>query len=1058
MQRYNGKSFTNFTMEDSDSIGLSHNYINDICEDGNGDIWIATSIGLNRYSREKDRIFQYHWKGVNDEKVDNIQVFKVISDEKDPGVLWMTSDKSRLVKLNTNTGQSKTFKMQGDNIPRVLMFSKSHLYPDHLLVGTTELYLFNKDDEEFKEIYSLEQSNGVFDNRFNDLIYDPSDENLVWCATGDQWGRGTLGGLLKLNLETGESKYITRINRPEDIPDRHILTVCFSGPDKLWVGTRNYGVLLYDIPEDQFYNYSYNEYDEGSFVTENAILSMHVDHSGTFWFGSWGDGISLLSPANQKFVHYKHLPNVNGGLSSNWITGITEDKDGNIWIGTKADGLAKFNPNQNSFENYFQELTRSENPLEVTYVFYDSRDNLWIGTYANALYRYNPVTGQKVHYPQGSTGNTVSQKRISAIAELLPGEILISTYGGGLNIYNYDTDSFKRYLNNPKDSTSIPDNQIWLPFLGEDGNYYMSGNSKSGLIRFNPETKKFSETLDWFNLETFLNPIKDSRGRVFIDPSSMGLSELNFNDGLQIHPLTDTEGNRIVGIESAVVDIHDNIWLGTTNGLVKYNPDTKEMTRYNPDDGLQGYSFQRYAAYASSTGTIYFGGLNGLNAFNPDEIMLSDYQPPVVITGFKLFQETLHIGEDSPLKRNILQTDKIELGYNENDFSISFSGLDFSNPDKIQYKYQLINHDEDWINAGNVSTAGYTNMDPGSYTFLVQSTNADGVWNDNSSSLEIIIYPPWWRTTLAYIFYGIILILGILAADRFQRKRLREKERAQAREKELAQAREIEKAYKELKTTQKQLIQSEKLASLGELTAGIAHEIQNPLNFVNNFSEVNIELIDEAYEENDNGNASEVKTILKDLKGNEEKIIYHGKRADAIVKGMLQHSRVGNGEKTKTDINALADEYLRLSYHGLRAKDKSFNADFRLEADENLPKVKLVQQDIGRVLLNLINNAFYTVNKQTKKATGEYKPLVTVSTKKAGDFVEIRVADNGVGIPDDIKEKIFQPFFTTKPTGEGTGLGLSMSYDIISKGHDGSIEVNSEANVGTEFIVKIPIV
>jgi signal transduction histidine kinase len=310
--------------------------------------------------------------------------------------------------------------------------------------------------------------------------------------------------------------------------------------------------------------------------------------------------------------------------------------------------------------------------------------------------------------------------------------------------------------------------------------------------------------------------------------------------------------------------------------------------------------------------------------------------------------------------------------------------------------------------------------------------------------------------------------------DRYQRKRLLKKAGEQARERELEQAKKIkiafaqlEQAHSELKSTQSQLIQSEKMASLGELTAGIAHEIQNPLNFVNNFSEVNSELIDELSEEVDKGNLDEVKAIAKDIKENEQKINHHGKRADAIVKGMLQHSRTSSGVKEPTDINALADEYLRLSYHGLRAKDKSFNADFKTEFDETLPKINVIPQDIGRVLLNLINNAFYAVSeaRSTKREAGskDYKPEVIVSTKKNEKSIEIRVKDNGGGIPQNIVDKIFQPFFTTKPTGSGTGLGLSLSYDIV-KAHGGEIKVNSNEGEarpddpvgrGTEFIIQL---
>lgn len=269
--------------------------------------------------------------------------------------------------------------------------------------------------------------------------------------------------------------------------------------------------------------------------------------------------------------------------------------------------------------------------------------------------------------------------------------------------------------------------------------------------------------------------------------------------------------------------------------------------------------------------------------------------------------------------------------------------------------------------------------------------------------------------------------------------------------------RKIEKAYKDLKSTQAQLIQSEKMASLGELTAGIAHEIQNPLNFVNNFSEVNKELLAELKDEIDKGNLNEVKTIANDIIDNEEKISHHGKRADAIVKGMLMHSRTSTGQKELTDINALADEYLRLAYHGLRAKDKSFNANFKIDFDEGINKISIIPQDIGRVLLNLFTNAFYSVTEKNKHHPEHYEPIVSVSTKKINGKVEIRVKDNGMGIPQKLMEKIFQPFFTTKPTGQGTGLGLSLSYDVITKGHAGELKVETKEDEFAEFIIVLPV-
>jgi signal transduction histidine kinase len=316
---------------------------------------------------------------------------------------------------------------------------------------------------------------------------------------------------------------------------------------------------------------------------------------------------------------------------------------------------------------------------------------------------------------------------------------------------------------------------------------------------------------------------------------------------------------------------------------------------------------------------------------------------------------------------------------------------------------------------------------------------------------------------------AVFIMVGILLWRNNQHKQKANALLLQQKQETERQKAKVEHAYMELQATQAQLIQSEKMASLGALTAGIAHEIQNPLNFVNNFSEVSVEMLNEMKGELDNGNKEDAAAITEDVIQNLEKVIHHGKRADAIVKGMLQHSRSSTGQKEPTDINALADEYLRVSYHGIRAKENSFNVTLQTRYEENIGKINIVPQDIGRVLLNLFNNAFYTVAEKKKslpplKGGEEYEPIVTVSTKVVkppptgeGLRVFISVKDNGMGIPQKALDKIFQPFFTTKPTGQGTGLGLSLSYDII-KAHDGEIKVETKEGEGAEFIIQLPIV
>jgi two-component system NtrC family sensor kinase len=308
---------------------------------------------------------------------------------------------------------------------------------------------------------------------------------------------------------------------------------------------------------------------------------------------------------------------------------------------------------------------------------------------------------------------------------------------------------------------------------------------------------------------------------------------------------------------------------------------------------------------------------------------------------------------------------------------------------------------------------------------------------------------------------GILILIGATGIVLYRSNRQKQKANVllSKQKREIEEQRDqTNKALADLQLTQKQLIQSEKMASLGELTAGIAHEIQNPLNFINNFAEVNKEMIEELEDELKNGNTDEALAIANNIKENEEKINHHGKRADGIVKGMLQHSRASSNVKEPTDINKLADEFLRLAYHGLRAKDKSFNTEMTTHFDPKVPNINVVPQDIGRVLLNLFTNAFYATQQRQKIAGPNYKPIIEVSTAVNSKFIHIRVKDNGVGIPDNIRDKILQPFFTTKPTGEGTGLGLSLSYDTIVKGHNGKINIESNEGEGSEFIIDLPLV
>ena len=506
-----------------------------------------------------------------------------------------------------------------------------------------------------------------------------------------------------------------------------------------------------------------------------------------------------------------------------------------------------------------------------------------------------------------------------------------------------------------------------------------------------------------------------------------------------------------------VFDDYGKLWLPTERGLSVLDTLTKTYISYFEKDGFQKYS-RNNEVVKTSDSNIWIGGQNGLNRINPNKLFNTDTIPPQVIITSMGVLDSIYSAQDGELfDKAVSYTNKVTLNHWQKDLSFSFVGLHYSKPEDNQYSWKLENYDTKWSTPSKARHAAYTNLSPGTYTFKVKASNADGVWNEEGASIIIVITPPWWFTWWAYVIYALIAVLIGLRIHKSQKARTLRLAREKAQEKELEQAKEIEKAYTELKSTQSQLIQSEKMASLGELTAGIAHEIQNPLNFVNNFSEVSNELVDEMNEELDKGDFEEAKAISKDIKQNLEKINHHGKRADSIVKGMLQHSRNNSGEKENVDLNKLTDEFLRLAYHGLRAKDKSFNATLETNFDPKLGEIEVVSQEIGRVILNLFTNAFYAVNeKQASAASTDYKPTVSVITKRLKNSITIAIKDNGNGIPKNVVDKIFEPFFTTKPTGKGTGLGLSMSYDII-KAHNGQLDVSTKTGEFTEFKITLPL-
>ncbi|MBW4362617.1 sensor histidine kinase [Flavobacterium taihuense] len=1069
---------------------LGGSLILDMITDRRGVVWIATSNGLVQYDG-------YEYKHYDTDPKDSKKMGSILTNilfEAKDGHIWigctdLLSEYNPITKTFKNYNFLKLTDFPSGSRPAIITInenSRGRIYfgADSFVGISASHALFYKDEnsnklkrfdspnkEEIKNVYKatidpfgntwIFAANGLFridkDNNIQkekwpipEFLTNKYYNTIKSDAKGNIWmtSSSAVHSVLSVrNANTGKVKsYPLKQSFSKKNSEFMITEMEFDSKGNIWLGT-TYGLLHFDLKKEQF-----EEVNENQRLANNVLTCLHLDSFDNLWIGTQAQG--FLRYNNRTVLKsYVYKAEDKNSITSGWVNKIFESGDGKIWMATGA-GLDVFDPVKSSITPYpiakmvpgsnwcngiglysAEEILLETNlgyflfntnnksykkiildpKLDRLFIFNlikDSQGNQWYCTIKGVfVLKNNEKTLKHIDF-KGTPGFNNSDIEVNNMYESPKIGIWLLT-SGGLYLYNYVTDKVSRY-----------------GYDTEKGDILKSQDINSLYI--------------------------DKEGIVWVGTWGGGLSKYNIITG-KIITYTTKDGLPSMGIQGILPDEKNKaLWLSTFDGISRFSLAEGQFNNFSMEDGIQGRLFADGSCFKSSGGLMFFGGSNGITVFNPNAISKNSSPPKVYITDFKIGDISIYYGLDSIQKyKKPLPKDFI-LKYNQNSISINYTGIHYANPNRNKFTYKLENYDNNWREVGNIRTAYYYDLPPGNYTFRVKAANSNGVWNKEGASVTFSITPPWWRTWWAYTLYGILFLGFVFLIDRFQRKRLLEKEHTLAKEKELAHAREIEKAFNKLKTTQLQLIQSEKMASLGELTAGIAHEIQNPLNFVNNFSEVSMELIDEMEEEIIKGDTTEVKIIAKDIKQNLEKINFHGKRADAIVKGMLQHSRISSGQKELTDINALADEYLRLAYHGLRAKDKTFNAELETHFDATLPKVNMIPQDIGRVLLNLFTNAFYATH-QKQKTTKDYKPVLAVTTTQKGDYVEITVKDNGTGIPEGIKSKIMQPFFTTKPTGEGTGLGLSLSYDIVVKGHGGTINIETEEGKGATFIITLPI-
>jgi len=1050
--RYDGSRMTSFRFDPKNSNSLGGSYPECLLADTTGIIWIGFyGTGLDRFDPEAGTFTHYRNHPGDPTSLSNDTVASVVMDHE--GNLWVGTY-GGLDYFDQKTGNF-THYAHSDNDPASLSCNKIRtIYEDRertLWVGTGNpfannddggLNRFNRKTGKFTRfMHNPSNSQTIINNKVRAIFED--NRGVFWVGTAGNDGLLTMDrskGVFERHLY--DPKKPEQLSRPpvkKDDKFDHITFITQDGKGAIWIGTFSQGILQYDPETQGLTHYTSNE-NKGSGYKDDSGWCALVSRDGVFWMSTQEKNLYRLDPFRNVIPHYK----------SPATTSFLEDQNSVLWYGTGTEGLFRKDPITTKLRQYKNEPgnINSISINNVNSIYKDPGGELWLGSWGGGINRLNPETGKFSHLRHDPKNNrSLSSDIVIVVYRDKASNIWIGT-SDGCDILEPNGEYFKHYVNNPKDSNSISRNSTTC-FLEDSQNIFWVGTwNGGGVNRMDRRSGKFKHYL----FDEFINNIvEDSQGVVWVGTTS-GIFQ--YNRKTDKFSLLDEKsiGFKIPNAWGLIEDKEHNLWFSSVLGILRLNPARDKIVIYGKNSGINGGSLWYQTGYMSPRGYLYFTTADGYYSFQPEKLNYNPVPPSIIINSFSIAGKGITRSSSGPLRQSLDKIKEIKLDYDQNVFSLGLASIDYSTPDEAKIIYRMKNFDREWITLGSEGKASYYNLPPGRYAFDIQACNSNnGVITQKR--VNVIISPPFWKTWVAYIIYALLFGAGVFGIDRFQRGRLLHAERERTRDRELIQAKEIEKAYTELKATQTQLIQSEKMASLGELTAGIAHEIQNPLNFVNNFSEVNKELIEEMREEIEKGNMNEVRTIARDIAENEEKIMQHGKRADAIVKGMLQHSRSSSGIKEAANINSIADEYFRLAYHGLRAKNKSFNATMIKDFDENIGSINIVPQDIGRVILNLITNAFYAVTEKKRLNIEGYEPTVTVRTKKIGDKVEIKVGDNGNGIPQKNLDKIFQPFFTTKPTGEGTGLGLSMSYEIITKGHGGELKVDTKDGEFTDFII-----
>ncbi len=764
-------SFNHLTIED----GLSQSSVTCIFQDKKGFMWFGTQDGLNRYDGYNFKIFKNDPSDSN--SISDNFIFSIYQDKR--GVLYSETQSGKFNKYFPETESFKVVEKDSINLIGAKFSTILALYEDSTnikwmggLSAATGLKKINTKTGKISYYYhNPSDPSSLSDNKVYSIFRDRS---------GNLWV-GTFNGLDKLNERTGKfSHYRNNPNNSNSLPDNWIWSIYEDHRGYLWIGTDRGGLSCFDPSSNTFFNYKNSQSDPTS-INDNFVYSIYQDHSGVIWIGTNTGGINYFHPSTLVFEHYKHDPGNKNSLNDDNVFSMVVDKNGTYWIATRNNGLNRFDYNTKNFSAYYHNPSNANSLISnnIQVLMADKNGIIWIGTANNGLDAFDPKNQTFTHHTHNLLdSNSLTDDRIYSLFEDKNDNVWIGTYRGGLNKLNKKTGKISNYEHNNNDSSSISSNSVLSIAQDESGKLWI-GTFGGGVNVFDQAEQSFAHfnhiAADSTSIcdDNIIRVFKDSKGNMWFGTTS-GLSEYlwksnnfkNYNekDGLS--------NNTIYGI---VEDNNGNLWLSTNNGLSKFNPSNETFQNYYYEDGLQGNEFNQNAfAKDNKTGRLLFGGINGFNIFYPDSIKKNSYIPPVVFTNYLRYNTDDEEGKPI-IEKGISQRDSIFLTYKDNIVSLDFAALSYFNNSENQYRYKLEGFNKNWIQLGNNHTVTFTNLSQGDYILRVIGSNDDGVWNEKGASLSITVSPPWWKTKIAYIAYGIIFLSTLYGFRKFELNRREQK-------------------------------------------------------------------------------------------------------------------------------------------------------------------------------------------------------------------------------------------------------------------------------------------